>query len=100
MKLYGLTGNMGCGKSTVASLLSAYPDVMILDCDKVAKEIILSNQYKEKVEAIVGKNLLPTDQPDFRAIAQTVFQDLEKKRLLETLIHPLVWARVEKQVEA
>ncbi len=48
MKPFGLTGNIGCGKSTVATLLSKYPDVLILDCDRIAKEIIRATDTNNK----------------------------------------------------
>lgn len=48
MKPIGLTGNIGCGKSTVASLLSKYQDVTILDCDFIAKDIIANGAYAKK----------------------------------------------------
>ncbi len=36
MRVFGLTGNICCGKSTVASLLGAYPDIVIIDSDNTS----------------------------------------------------------------
>ena len=40
MQVIGLTGNIGCGKSTVSSLLSRLPQVLVVDSDSLAKTIL------------------------------------------------------------
>jgi dephospho-CoA kinase len=99
MKPFGLTGNMGCGKSTVATLLSNYPDVLILDCDHIAKEIISGNGYRQQINTILGTNVFLDEKADFRTIARIIFEKPEKKRVLEELIHPLVWTAVQEKVD-
>ncbi len=99
MKPFGLTGNIGCGKSAVATLLSKYPDVLILDCDQIAKEIISGNAHRHQINTILGINVFSSEKVNFRAIAKIIFEDPEKKRLLEALIHPLVWASVNEKVD-
>lgn len=98
MKPFGLTGNMGCGKSTVAALLSKYPDILILDCDRIAKEIILSNKHRGKINTILGVNVFLDEKANFQEIAKIIFRETEKKRLFEALIHPLVWEIVDRRV--
>ncbi len=98
MKLFGLTGNIGCGKSTVATLLSKYPDVLILDCDRIAKEIISSNGHRQQINTILNENVFLDQKADFQAIAKIIFEEPEKKRLLEALIHPLVWATIDERI--
>ena len=39
---YGLTGNMGCGKSTVAEFFKKYNNVCVLNCDQISKEILFN----------------------------------------------------------
>lgn len=98
MRAYGLTGNIGCGKSTVANLLSQYSDVVVIDCDKLAKEIVSSESYRKKICSILGEDVFQSGRTDFNKIAKIIFQNSEKKRLFEALIHPLVWERVEEIV--
>lgn len=98
MKPFGLTGNIGCGKSIVASLLSKYPDVLILDCDQIAKEIISSEDHRKEISSILGMDVFPNGKTDFKAIAEIIFNEPEKKRLLEALLHPLVWSIVDQRV--
>jgi len=100
MKTFGLTGNIGCGKSTVASFLSKYPDVVIIDCDQIAKKVISSGLHKEEINSILGANVFMGENADFKAIANIIFSDSKKKKLLEELLHPFVWDAVEKKVIA
>jgi dephospho-CoA kinase len=97
VKPYGLTGNIGCGKSTVAALLSKYPDTLVLDCDNIAKEMVSNSRYRGEVGAILGLNVFVRGEADFKAIAEIIFEDSTKRRQLEALIHPLVWSEVEKR---
>jgi dephospho-CoA kinase len=98
MKPFGLTGNIGCGKSTVASLLSKYQDVMILNCDYIAKEIISNNIHEKEISDILGVEVFPNEKADLKLIARIVFNQPKKKRLLEALVHPLVWTTVQERI--
>ncbi len=98
MKAFGITGNIGCGKSTVASLLSKYSDVLTLDCDKIAKDLIAAGTYRSEINKILGEEVFPDGKVDFALIARIIFKNPEKKKLFEDLTHPLVWEIVEKQV--
>lgn len=100
MKPFGLTGNIGCGKSIVASLLKTYPDVVTLDSDSIAKEIISTSQYRQEINAILGTNVFPNEQVSFEAIAKIIFEKPEKKSLFETFIHPHVWAAMTERISS
>jgi dephospho-CoA kinase len=104
--MFGLTGNIGCGKSTVAALLSKHPDVVILNCDDIAKEIIYTGEYSTEVRKIFGKAVFITEKegciihqqiPVLSVLAREIFSDVEKKRKFEELIHPLVWKIVQER---
>jgi dephospho-CoA kinase len=98
MKPYGLTGNIGCGKSTVATLLSSFPDVFVFDCDRISKEIIGSGTYNQNINEILGADVFAHNRVHFKEIAKIIFEDTHKKKLLEELLHPLVWALVDERV--
>jgi dephospho-CoA kinase len=94
-KPFCLTGNIGCGKTAVAQFLSEYPDVVIIDCDSLAKNIIASGKYKDQINAILGIEAFPEGKVDFSRIASVFFTDAEKKKSYEALIHPLLWEKVD-----
>ncbi len=98
MNAFGLTGNIGCGKSTVASLLSQYEDISILDCDKIAKDLIATGEHRQQINEILGEEVFPEGKVNFGLIARIIFQNPAKKKLFEELTHPLVWEIVENEV--
>ena len=87
----GLTGPIGCGKSTVAAWLRELGAVVI-DADTVAREV--SGPGTPGAAAIVaafGAKLLRADGAlDRGALARIVFADPDALVLLESIVHPLV----------
>jgi dephospho-CoA kinase len=79
-----LTGGIGTGKSTTASLLKLY-GYKIIDADKISKEV-----FEEKKE-IIKKLFGTTNRKEIRKI---VFNDKEKLKQLEEIILPEVKKRV------
>ncbi len=90
MNAYGLTGNMGCGKSTVAEFLKKHNNICVLDCDQISKEILFDPKNKSKIEKILGKEV---------GEAKIIFNDPIKKQKLEEFIHPLVWQKVREEIK-
>src|SRR5690606_9683355 len=87
----GLTGNIGCGKST-AGLLFAQAGFARSDSDLVVKELLRSDP--EVINAVSGRFgkgvLLPEGGVDRAALAGIVFQDKAQLQWLEKLLHPRV----------
>ncbi|WP_298631450.1 dephospho-CoA kinase [uncultured Thermus sp.] len=82
--IIGITGNIGSGKSTVASLLRAwgYP---VLDLDELAQRA--RENKKEELKRIFPE-AFKGEELDRRALAQMVFSDPERLKALEDLLHP------------
>lgn len=98
MNAFGLTGNIGCGKTKVAELLAWYRDVAIINCDSIAKDIMGSGTHRCKIAEILLGDSASNWHVDSQLIAQIIFKDPDKKRRLEEFIHPLVWREVELKV--
>lgn len=97
---YALTGNIGCGKSTVARYLASMPDVIVIDCDRIAKAVMNAYTLRPLINEILGLDVYPDGLINRQAIASVIFSDTEKKKQLEDLVHPFVWAKVEEVVSA
>jgi len=83
MKVIGLTGNLGCGKSTVAGMLGEL-GVAILDLDAVAREIRNNDaEARRRIERRFGTT-------EAGRLAAIVFRDPGALRDLEAILHPLV----------
>lgn len=89
--LVALTGGIGAGKSTVASVWRAL-GAEIVDADQLAREVVSpgSPALAEVVEAFGPGILLPDGALDRPALAAIVFTDPTRRRLLESILHPAV----------
>lgn len=100
LKVIGLTGNIGSGKSTVARMFAEL-GALLLSADKVAREIVLpGNPILHEIVKAFGKEILYKDGTLNRArLGEIVFNDPEKRKLLEDLTHPAILKRLADQIE-
>jgi dephospho-CoA kinase len=97
----GLTGGVGSGKSTVSTILAGLGAV-IIDADRLAREVVAKGTpgLAAVVEAF-GPELLTSDgELDRPAMGAIVFADEERRRMLEAIVHPLVFERIVALEEA
>lgn len=91
MAVYGLTGGIGAGKSTVCQLLQEL-GVAVVFADDVGRQVVA--QGSDGLAAIVsafGREMLDeTGALDRKALGALVFRDPDKRRQLEGILHPLV----------
>ncbi len=96
----GLTGPIGCGKSTVARVLAAR-GAAIVDADALAREVTDLPEVREAIVRAFGAEVrLPDGSLDRAALGRLVFADEAKLRHLEGLTHPLVRQRIVRAVAA
>jgi dephospho-CoA kinase len=90
----GLTGPIGCGKSTVAGWL-AERGAAVIDADVVAREVSSPGQpAHDAVLAVFGDGVRVDGALDRAALARVVFADPEALERLESIVHPVVRARI------
>src|SRR5688572_17244036 len=100
MILLGLTGGIGMGKSTSASLLKQR-GVAVVDTDDLAREIVEPGQPALKeIEATFGTQVIGSDGALRRdELAKVVFADDAGRKKLEAILHPRIRELWLKQVE-
>lgn len=101
MRLVGLTGGIGSGKSTVSALL-ARRGAVIVDADQVVRDVqqpgspvvrAMAERFGEQVVSADGSL-------DRQAVAAVVFSDPEALGDLNKIVHPAVRAEMDRQVRA
>jgi dephospho-CoA kinase len=95
--IFGLTGGVACGKSTVARFFQDL-GAKIIDADRIGHELIEPGRaaYQEILQRFGEEILDPTAAIDRRKLGARVFADAEQLRQLNALLHPRIIARVEE----
>jgi dephospho-CoA kinase len=98
----GLTGPIGCGKSTIAGWLAEQPGVVVIDADRVARDVLDPGEPAlADVVARFGSSLLgPSGELDRAALGRLVFADPSALLDLEAIVHPAVRPRIVAAVAA
>lgn len=96
----GLTGGIGSGKSSVALLLSQR-GAWIIDTDQIARQITASGGVAiQSIATEFGSELIEPDGSLNRTkMRERVFKDIEAKRKLEAITHPLIRQETINQAE-
>ncbi len=100
--IIGLTGPIGCGKSTVARWLGERRGVVVIDADRVARDVLaVGTPETEAVYARFGEELRrPDGELDRSALSRIVFTDPTALRDLEAIVHPAVRPRILAELDA
>ncbi len=96
----GLTGGVASGKSTVAEIFAEL-GAAIVDTDAVAREVVAPGAPGlESVTAAFGAEvLLASGELDRRALRNIVFSDPQRRKLLESILHPLIRTRTLELID-
>jgi len=92
-----LTGGIASGKSTVANIFRQH-GIDVIDADKIAHEIMEPHQSGwEQVKQHFGDKFFNNDNSFNRQkMRELVFQSPDKKKQLETILHPLIRAEMDR----
>ncbi len=98
--LLGVTGGIASGKSTVANMLAKLGAATI-DFDQLSRVVVEPDQpaWREIVAYFGQDILLPNRNIDRPKLSRIVFQDPEKRKKLESLVHPPIFAEFVKKLK-
>ena len=100
MKVIGLTGGIGSGKSTVAQLLAGLGAV-IIDADKIGHEALKPDTeiWQEVVAAFGQQILTPDGNINRKKLGEIVFGNPESLSTLNQIMHPRMYETIKAQLE-
>jgi len=100
MKVIGLTGNIACGKSTVAAIFKELGATLI-DADKVARDIVgKGNPALGKIINHFGNEILNKDGTLNREkLGIKVFNDKNQRQILNDITHPEIFKEINNLIE-
>lgn len=101
MKVIGITGGIGSGKSLVTRIMEEKHGALVLNTDGIAKEQMDPGgvSYQEVVEYF-GQDILSGDGSiDRHKLSLIVFEDREKLNKLNAMTHPKVLVEVRKEID-
>ncbi|QKE75367.1 dephospho-CoA kinase [Arthrobacter citreus] len=99
-KIFGLTGSIASGKSTVSNFLKQL-NVPIVDADVIAKEVVEIGQpaYEMIKEAFGSEILLESGEINRPLLGSIIFNNKEKRLQLNGIVHPEVRREMKKQAD-
>lgn len=103
MRVIGITGGVGAGKSAILKYLTAIPGVRVVEADEVGHLLMEPGmECYEKIRAHFGETVIaPDGQLDRAAVAKIVFADKKELDWQNALMHPAIknWIRQEIEKE-
>jgi dephospho-CoA kinase len=97
LKVLGLTGGIGSGKSTVARLVAEL-GVPVLDADQLAREVVEPGRPAlAEVAATWPQAIGPDGRVDRKRLGDIVFKDPAQRLRLEAITHPRIQALSEER---
>ena len=101
MYLIGVTGNIATGKSTLMQMLHEL-GAEVIDADQLAHDVIQPGESGYlKVIGAFGQDIVQPDGTLDRALlGDVVFNDGERLRVLEQIVHPLVGERIAERLQS
>lgn len=100
MKVIGVTGGVGAGKSTVLQYLEKAYGALLIVADQVGHEVMEPEaEAYEKIRLEFGSQVLGADgRIDRKVLGELVFADAEKLKKLNAIVHPAVKSEILKRI--
>lgn len=101
MEIIGLTGGIGTGKSTVSGYLRQQ-NFAIVDADLISRQVVEPGKpLLADLEAAFGSEIILEDGSlDRKGLAAIVFNDVDQKKKMESIMHTAILAEMRRQMDA
>ncbi|RUA10002.1 MAG: dephospho-CoA kinase [Flavobacteriia bacterium] len=90
MKIIGLTGGIGSGKTTIAKMFEEQGIPVYYADDEAKKLMNTSSEIRKKLISAFGENSFLEGELNRAYLAEQVFNDPEKLKIINAIVHPEV----------
>lgn len=95
----GVTGGIASGKSLVCSFLREF-GIPVISADEIVKELQKDAYYLMKIKELFGSEVFDGENLNRKKLANIIFSDENKRKLLNKLLHPPVLLEIKKRMES
>lgn len=101
MRVIGITGGVGSGKSEVLRLLKEEFGAKLFMADEIAHEVMEpGGEACRRIEEVFGTEYLkPDGSVDRQKMAALIFKDAKALETMNSIVHPAVWKRIEDGIQ-
>jgi len=101
MKIIGITGSSGAGKTTLCAILNKRKNIKIIDADKVSRELVVpGNDYLKAIEEAFGKDILLEDgNLNRKKLANKIYNDETARNTLNKLTFKYVLEEINRRIK-
>lgn len=99
--ILGITGGVGCGKSTVLDIMQKQYRAKIIQADALGHDAMEpgTDSY-QKIVALFGNEILDSEKHiDRNQVATRIYKDEEKRKQLNAIVHPFVLEQIRKRLQ-
>ena len=99
MLVVGLTGGIGCGKTTVSNVFQKHFSIPVIDADAIARELTKTCEASGLLYKSLGPEYFDKHQTLLRdKLRQAVFSDSNIRNTVEGILHPLVYREIKQKL--
>lgn len=93
----GLTGSIASGKTLVTNYLKKL-NYQVIDSDEISHNVLFIDDVKKEVVNTFGEQVLINNVIDRKILGNIIFNDSNKKTLLESIMFPYIVSEIKKQL--
>ncbi|MCM8805007.1 MAG: dephospho-CoA kinase [Candidatus Omnitrophica bacterium] len=95
--IVGITGILGSGKTTVSEIIKKM-GFKLISCDAIVNDLLEKKRIINKFKKILGEDILTDGKINRKIVRKIIFNDISKKREIESLLHPIVFKKIKEKI--
>lgn len=99
MKIIGITGNSGSGKSTISKMVQDKCNGIVIDADKIARNMACSDSnYLKEIANVFGTDIISNNKLDRKKMADIIFNDKIQKEKMDKITFKYVVNEIKLRI--